>query len=76
MPDEKDGFKYLDVIRSELTANGEHTDTVPTESQKERLTRMFPQYQSRLYSNGYYVFGTLKATNAITGAKLYVNGKC
>ena len=74
MPTEKDGFKYLDIIRSELTSGGEHIDAVPTESQKERLTRMFPQYQSRMYSNGYFAFGTLKAPNEVSDAKLYING--
>lgn len=74
MPTEKDGFQYLDVIRSEIVTNGEHTDVLPTESQKERLTRMFPQYQSRLYCNGYYAFGTLKAPNAVADAKLYIDG--
>ena len=75
MPTESDGFMYLDVIRSELSnMSDNHTDITPTAEQKERLTRMFPQYQSRMYSNGYYVFGTLSAINAIPNAALYING--
>ncbi len=76
MPTVSDGFMYLDLVRSELSGITEsHKETLPTDSQKERLTRMFPQYQSRLYSQGYYKAGKLQAANAISNAELYINGK-
>lgn len=42
-PTEYCGFGYLDAIRSVFTAGGVHTDTVPNEEQKQRISGLFPE---------------------------------
>ncbi len=42
-PTEGLGFRYLDAIRSALTTGGEHTDDIPTQAQKERITHLYDE---------------------------------
>ncbi|NOU85883.1 hypothetical protein GC102_08865 [Paenibacillus sp. LMG 31460] len=43
MPAGLNGFKYLSAIRNVFTEGGEHSDTVPSEAQKERVRGLYPQ---------------------------------
>ena len=53
--DEK-GFQYLDVVREAYTDEKADAsiNTVPTEAQKTRINRLYPQYRHLLRKEGYY----------------------
>ena len=53
--DEK-GFQYLDVVREAYTDEKADAsiNTVPTEAQKTRINRLYPQYRRLLRKEGYY----------------------
>ena len=80
MPAGQNGFGYVDVIRKTLTNMPEnHTDTVPTLKQKERINHLYAQYAKTLARNGEY---WNKVSSDATGSeakkapknKLYING--
>lgn len=50
------GFGYLDVLREAYTDEKADTsvNTVPTDAQKARITRLYPQHHSMLKYQGYY----------------------
>ncbi|MEC0229592.1 glycoside hydrolase family 99-like domain-containing protein [Paenibacillus alba] len=43
MPAGLHGFNYLNAVRNVFTEGGEHSDTMPTEAQKERLQGLYPE---------------------------------
>lgn len=49
MPTIDNGFGYLDGVRKVFTDGTSHSDDVPTASQKERVTHMYPQDRSEIY---------------------------
>ncbi len=62
MPDCSDGrgsvgFQYLDSLRNHYTdLPAEHVDVVPTASQRARINKTFPQYQTLLIPHGWYQY--------------------
>lgn len=49
------GFGYLDALKTALYGESESTcnDVVPTENQKKRINRIYPQYRSLLMHEGF-----------------------
>ncbi len=57
MPDHDTGFQYLDTLRKYYTNLPEkHTDVVPTETQRARINKGFPQYQTRVLPSGWHAY--------------------
>ena len=50
------GFGYLDSLKTALYGESEDTcdDIIPTENQKRRLNRIYPQYRNVLVHEGFY----------------------
>jgi len=50
------GFGYLDALKSALYGESEDTcnDVVPTENQKKRINRIYPQYRNLLVHEGFH----------------------
>lgn len=53
-PTEGMGFSYLDAIRDAFTTGGEHVDEIPTQAQKERITRLYDQ-EKKIANVGYEI---------------------